>query len=194
MPAVDYSYLSASGYAVRLPIRSWQGLYAPAPYPSCCHIVGGREVNGVRRILGYLLLGLFGVVLFVFGGSLVIWALHILMWNAPSENFIDHLPSDTAALYLIATPLGLFLIGFGLLLIVWGGAGLSGSAQSVLIMHENRKKETEDKAAVRARCPRCNATYVYPFSDAEESRIVTCQNCGRQFEAVKSPDGNGANG
>lgn len=80
-------------------------------------------MNAEVRTVGYCIAGLFGVILFMIGGSLIIWTLHILMWNYPSPDFGNNLPSDVAALYLVSTPLGLFLIGFSILLIIWSGVG-----------------------------------------------------------------------
>lgn len=101
----------------------------------------GIELNAVVRTISYFILGLFGVLLFMIGGDLVIWALHILMWNSPSSDFINSLPSDIAWRFPIATPLGLFLIGFGILLIVWSGAGLYLNSQRVLtISNEEQEK------------------------------------------------------
>jgi ribosomal protein S27E len=145
-------------------------------------------VNTATRSIGYLIVGLFGVLLFVFGGSLVIWALHYMVWYPPSSEFLNNLPYDIAGLFIIATPLGLFLIGFGILLIVWSGAGLSLNSQTALALLEEEQEETKGILSINVHCPHCNAIYVYRFPETASDRTVTCQNCGRHFEAVESQE------
>ena len=151
-------------------------------------------MNAVVRTISFLFLGLLGVVVFMVGGSLVTWALHILMWNPPSSDFINNLPYDIAGFYIIATPLGLFLIGFGILLIVWSGAGLSFNVQTASTLLHEEQERAEGIVSVKARCPHCNAAYIYRFPGTESDRTVTCQNCSRRFEVVASPDNTDATG
>jgi predicted RNA-binding Zn-ribbon protein involved in translation (DUF1610 family) len=156
--------------------------------------MGGIGLSAVERTIGYSILGLFGVLLFMIGGSIVIWALHFLMWNPPSSDFINNLPSDIAWIYPIATPLGLFLIGFAILLLIWSGAGLSFNSQTVSVLRNEAQEKTQATVSVEAHCPHCNAVYSYRLPKTKAARRVTCQNCGFQFEVVKSPDGTGATG
>ena len=151
-------------------------------------------MSAVERTIGFILLGLSGVLFFMIGGSIVIWALHILMWNPPSPDFINNLPSDIAWIYPITTPLGLFLIGFGVLLIIWSGAGLSFNSQTVSALRNEEQEKTQATLSVEAHCPHCNAVYSYRLPKTESARRVTCQNCGIQFEVVKSHDGTEATG
>jgi predicted Zn finger-like uncharacterized protein len=151
-------------------------------------------VNAEVRTLRYLIVGLFGVVLFMIGGSQVIWASWFLMWNSPTSDFPNHLPSDIAARYFIATPLGLFLIGLGLLLIVWSGAGLAFNSQTVSALRDEEEEKAQATVSVKAHCPHCNAVYIYGLSKTASDRTVTCQNCGRRFEVVESLDNTDATG
>jgi len=142
-------------------------------------------VEARARTIGCFILGLFGVILFMTGGSLVIWALHYLMWNSPPvSDFLWRLPDDVAAILPIATPLGLFLIGLGVLLIVWSGAGLSYNSQTVSTLRDNEQEEARGTVSVKAQCPHCNAVYLYRLRETESARTVTCQNCGRRFEVT----------
>lgn len=52
-----------------------QGLKAPDSLESCSLVVGGREVEDVEGTIGHCFLGLVGIMIFMSGGSLVIWAL-----------------------------------------------------------------------------------------------------------------------
>ncbi len=151
-------------------------------------------MNAVVRTISYFILGLFGVLLFMIGGGIVIWVLHILMWNPPSSDFINSLPSDIAWRFPIATPLGLFLIGFGILLIVWSRAGLYFNSQAVLALRDEEQEKAQAALSVKAHCPHCNAVYFYRLLETESACTVACQNCGFQFEVVKSPDNTGATG
>jgi hypothetical protein len=129
--------------------------------------VGGREVEDVEGTIGHCFLGLVGVMIFMFGGSLVIWAL------------------PTASLP------GLFLTGLGILLILWSGPGLPDNAQIVL-SRDDKHEESEGTVSVWLLCPNCNAGYFYRLPDIEDAFTVTYQNCGHQFEVDKSLDASGA--
>jgi hypothetical protein len=135
------------------------------------------------KISGYLVIELLAVLFFIIGGNLVIQGLHLLMWNAPSLDFVDNLPANATMLYLIGMPLGLFLLSLGLLLTVWLGARLALDSHAESIMHSS-EEDDEGGVSVRARCPHCNATYTYHLPDPETNRTIACQNCGHEFEAV----------
>jgi hypothetical protein len=135
------------------------------------------------KISGYLVVELLAVLFFIIGGSLVMQALHLLMWNAPSPDFVDHLPAGAAMLYLIGLPMGIFLLSLGLLLTVWLGSRLALDAHTESVMGNDDEEEDQGVVSVKARCPHCNATYTYHLSDPEANRTITCQNCGHEFEA-----------
>jgi hypothetical protein len=176
--------MNLSFYLLLLP----RGSIGSVLYLLYCRIVGGIEVNAQVRTSIYCILGLFGIVLFTIGGSLIIWVLHILMWYPASSDFINHLPSDIAGMYIVATPLGLFLVGFSILLIAWSGAGLSFNSQTVLALGGEEQEDVEGTLSVKAHCPHCKALYLYRFAETESDRTVTCQNCGRRFEVGESFD------
>jgi predicted Zn finger-like uncharacterized protein len=140
------------------------------------------DVSVMQNTIRYMILGLTGVISLMIGGGLLIWAFHYLLWNPPG-NFLWHLPDEIALVYPIVTPLGLFLRGFGLLLIVVSGVGL---ALTIHAEPDSQDVEEDKPPSVVARCPHCSASYYYQFSETETARTVRCQNCGRQFEVVKA--------
>lgn len=63
-----------------------------------------------------LLLGILGVIVLAFGGSLILFNLHWIIWNSPG---MLNPPSPIAWLVYSSPLLGFFLLGIGFMMIIW---------------------------------------------------------------------------
>ena len=68
------------------------------------------------KIFLRIILGLLGSIIFAIGGTLVLFSLHWIIWNAPGTL---NPPSPIEWLVHNASPLGFFLFGIGSMMILW---------------------------------------------------------------------------
>jgi hypothetical protein len=68
------------------------------------------------EILIRFILGILGAVILAFGGSLILFNLHWIIWNSPG---MLNPPSSLAWLVYSSPLLGFFLLGTGAMMILW---------------------------------------------------------------------------